>query len=67
MASLVRYNLRNESKIRATGRGTAMSTTTRVTAQDEIDYPESDGEPVAENTLQFKWIELIKGGLDIVF
>jgi Uma2 family endonuclease len=45
-----------------------MSTTTRPTAQDdEIEYPESDGEPMAENTLQYEWITTIKGGLDIVF
>jgi Uma2 family endonuclease len=45
-----------------------MSTTTGLTAQeDEIEYPESDGEPMAENTLQYEWITLIKGGLDIVF
>src|SRR3954467_1728542 len=44
-----------------------MSTTTRPVEQDEIEYPESDGEPLAENTLQYEWITTIKGGLDIVF
>ena len=29
-----------------------MSTTTRLTAPEEIEYPESDGEPIAENTEQ---------------
>jgi Uma2 family endonuclease len=29
-----------------------------------IRYPESDGEPMAENTLQYEWIVTIKGGLD---
>jgi Uma2 family endonuclease len=32
-----------------------------------IEYPESDGEPIAENTLQFDWIMTIKGGLEAVF
>ena len=44
-----------------------MSTTARPTAPEEIEYPDSDGEPMAENTLQYEWIALIKGGLDIVF
>lgn len=30
-------------------------------------YPESDGKPMAENTRQFDFIALIKGGLDVVF
>ena len=33
----------------------------------EIIYPDSDGEPMAENTLQFQWIVTIKEGLDWVF
>ena len=32
-----------------------------------IEYPESDGEPIADNTKQFDWIMRIKGRLDIVF
>src|SRR4051812_18491619 len=44
-----------------------MSTTTRLTAHEEIDYPDSDGEPMAENTLRYERITTIKGGLDIVF
>src|SRR6266704_2906377 len=32
-----------------------------------IIYPETDGLPIAENTLQFEWIVTIKGGLDAVF
>ncbi len=41
---------------------------TRATATVEpIVYPDSDGEPMAENTLQFEWIVTIKGGLDAVF
>jgi Uma2 family endonuclease len=30
-------------------------------------YPESDGNPIAENTLQFEWIEKIKGNLEALF
>ena len=29
-----------------------------------IVYPDTDGKPMAENTLQFEWITTIKGGLD---
>ena len=34
---------------------------------DTIVYPESDGQPLAENTKQFRWITIIKGNLDILF
>ena len=30
-------------------------------------YPESDGEPMADNTLQFQWIVVIQGNLDLLF
>lgn len=30
-------------------------------------YPDSDGEPRADNTLQYEWITTIKGGLDARF
>ncbi len=33
----------------------------------EIDYPSNDGQPMAENTLQFEWIVALKGSLDRVF
>lgn len=35
--------------------------------QAEIVYPESDGQPIGENTIQFHWIVLIKQGLESVF
>ena len=44
-----------------------MSTQTRGPSQEEIVYPDSDGQPMADNTLQFEWITTIKGGLDAVF
>lgn len=30
-------------------------------------YPESDGQPMADNTLQFRWIVTIEGGLEAQF
>ncbi|WP_413163983.1 Uma2 family endonuclease [Capilliphycus salinus ALCB114379] len=33
----------------------------------QIIYPESDGQPMADNTLQFRWIVKIKENLDILF
>jgi Uma2 family endonuclease len=41
---------------------TALGTTPK-----PIEYPDSDGQPMAENTLQFQWIVTIEGGLDAVF
>jgi len=37
------------------------------TAQQEIVYPDSDGRPMADNTLQFRWIVTVQGGLDALF
>ncbi|MDS3860005.1 Uma2 family endonuclease [Thermosynechococcaceae cyanobacterium BACA0444] len=33
----------------------------------EIEYPDSDGQPMADNTLQFRWIVLIKENLEYLF
>ncbi|WP_375494559.1 Uma2 family endonuclease [uncultured Nostoc sp.] len=33
----------------------------------EVIYPESDGQPMAENTKQFRWIVTIKENLEILF
>ncbi len=38
-----------------------------VVTPKRILYPESDGQPMADNTLQFQWIVTIKGGLDHLF
>jgi hypothetical protein len=35
--------------------------------QPEIEYPETDGQPIAENTLQFQWIVTIKEGSEALF
>jgi Uma2 family endonuclease len=32
-----------------------------------IEYPSSDGMPMAENTLQYQWIVTIQGNLDLLF
>lgn len=37
------------------------------TTTPEVVYPESDGKPIAENTLQFRWIVTLQGGLDDLF
>jgi hypothetical protein len=36
-------------------------------ALEEIVYPESDGKPMAENTIQYRWLTRIKGGLEARF
>ncbi len=33
----------------------------------QMTYPESDGKPIAENTLQFQWIVTLQGNLDALF
>ena len=32
-----------------------------------IDYPDDDGKPMSDNTLQFQWIVTLQGGLDDLF
>ncbi|MGO8900964.1 MAG: Uma2 family endonuclease [Isosphaeraceae bacterium] len=44
-----------------------MSISTSLPPQSQIVYPEADGEPMAENTVQFRWIVTIKEGLEKVF
>ena len=36
-------------------------------AMPELVYPDSDGERVSDNTLQFRWIVTLQGGLDALF
>ena len=33
----------------------------------EVVYEDSDGEPISDNTLQFRWIVTLQGGLDALF
>ena len=44
-----------------------MSTISRSALPEVIVYPDSDGKPMAENTLQFRWIVTIEGGLESLF
>jgi Uma2 family endonuclease len=44
-----------------------MSISTSLPARTGIVYPEDNGEPMAENTVQFRWIVTIKEGLEKVF
>lgn len=40
---------------------------TKTLGRPRIVYPETDGQPIAENTKQFRWIVTIKEGLDVYF
>lgn len=44
-----------------------MVTQVQSTEQTEIVYPDSDGEPMSDNTKQFRWIVTIKEGLEWLF
>jgi len=44
-----------------------MSISTSLPPKSQIVYPEDDGEPMAENTVQFRWIVTVKEGLERVF
>ncbi len=44
-----------------------MSAVSLATGTKPIVYPESDGQPVAENTVQYRWIVTIHGGIDAEF
>jgi len=44
-----------------------MSITITPAHSPEIEYPDSDGQPMSDNTLQFKWIVMIKEGLEALF
>ena len=43
-----------------------MSTTITPSAA-EVEYPSSDGQPIAESTRQFRWIATVQGNLDLLF
>ena len=44
-----------------------MITQAQSSTQPELSYPESDGQPMADNTKQFCWIVTIKEGLEWLF
>ena len=43
------------------------ATKTQVLVPPDIEYPDSDGKPLADNTLQYQWIVTLHGGVDAVF
>jgi Uma2 family endonuclease len=43
------------------------TSTSEITQIPEIDYPDSDGNPMSDNTEQFRWIVTIKENLEIMF
>jgi Uma2 family endonuclease len=40
---------------------------TSLSSPPDIDYPDSDGKPMADNTLQFRWILVIEQNIDWLF
>jgi Uma2 family endonuclease len=44
-----------------------MSTPTQLPVPADIEYPDCDGEPMSDNTLQFQWIVTIEGNLEALF
>jgi Uma2 family endonuclease len=44
-----------------------MSTPVSRPSKAEINYPDCDGQPMADNTLQYRWIVTIQGNLDALF
>jgi Uma2 family endonuclease len=46
---------------------TTMVQQLRPDASAKIDYPDSDGQPMADNTKQFRWIVVIKENLELLY
>jgi Uma2 family endonuclease len=44
-----------------------MSTPITTPSAAEIEYPDCDGRPMSDNTLQYRWIVTIQGNLDALF
>ena len=44
-----------------------MTTPVRLGQPPEVEYPDSDGQPMSDNTLQFQWIVTLQGNLDALF
>jgi hypothetical protein len=44
-----------------------MSASTATGARTKVIYPETDGQPIAEKTVQFEWIVAIKEGSEALF
>ena len=44
-----------------------MTTLTIPELRERIEYPDCDGLPMSDNTLQWYWMVLIKEGLEVLF
>ena len=44
-----------------------MSSPSQTETDEDIDYPDDNGERMAENTLQFQWIVTLHGNLDVLY
>ena len=44
-----------------------MTLATRPLPAPDLEYPDSDGEPMAENTRQYRYLTMTKGGVEVVF
>ncbi|WP_009633453.1 Uma2 family endonuclease [Synechocystis sp. PCC 7509] len=44
-----------------------MTAAANLSVDQDIIYPDSDGQPMSDNTKQFEWIVTIKGGLDALY
>ncbi len=44
-----------------------MATVTQPPLQPQVEYPDSDGKPMSDHTLQYKWIVLTKEGLEVQY
>jgi Uma2 family endonuclease len=44
-----------------------MSTQPQLIDKPSLTYPDSDGRPMADNTIQFRWIVTLQGGFDAMF
>src|SRR5207249_1154067 len=61
-----RYSLFGVTNLRGTWNVCDMSAITAV-APPRIEYPDTDGQPMAENTVQYEWITTIKSNVDALF
>jgi Uma2 family endonuclease len=44
-----------------------MATAIQLPPRPDVEYPDSDGKPMSDNTLQFRWIVTIKEGVEALF
>jgi Uma2 family endonuclease len=44
-----------------------MATTTPLSIEPEVEYPDSDGKPMSDHDLQYKWIVIFKEGLVVQY